>query len=557
MIETTSVQGKTRGYMSKIAQYLSEHIAGEVLTSADVLEAFSTDASVLRLAPELVVYPRSTNDIRKVTRFTWQLAEKGHRLSITSRGGGSDQTGAAIGDGIVLATMAHLQTIYELDVKQKLIRLQPGVTFQALNQALSLHGLTVPSSPASAAYSTIGGAIANNASGLLSAGYGATNEWVQQLEVVLSNGDILQTERISKRELNRKKGEQTFEGEIYRQIDGLIVDNEQLINDKIATDVRDNAGYAGIAQVRGKDGSIDLTPLFLGSQGTLGVISEVIMRTDFAHLHQAVGVALFEESEVARDVIDELANLDPAYLEFIDGELLQDAVKRGKKFHFYDSKFATGAALLFGFDDFSERQRGHSMKKALKILSARQATVVSAQDDEAAKAILAIRAVSALRLAPDGHGESAPAVIDGAYVPMNRFEDFTAGLDALAKKHHVSLPLYGSALEQVFQVQPILQLQKVGDKQKIFKLLDAYSALVVGHGGHLIGQAGEGRLKAATAYKEMDDDILKLYQQVRAIFDPYTIMNAGVKQANDVKTLAGMLRADNPLASFVQYAPYN
>ena len=73
----------------------------------------------------------------------------------------------------------------------------------------------------------------------------------------------------------------------------------------------------------------------------------------------------------------------------------------------------------------------------------------------------------------------------------------------------------------------------------------------------MIGQAGEGRLKAATAYKEMDDDILKLYQQVRAIFDPYTIMNAGVKQANDVKTLAGMLRADNPLASFVQYAPYN
>ena len=225
--------------MSKISQYLNEHISGEVVVSKAIREHFATDASVLTVTPEMVVYPRVTNDIRKVARFAWQLAEKGHVLALTARGGGSDQTGAAIGDGAILATTTHLNKIFELDAKQKLVRLQPGVMFKTLNDALALHGLHIPSYPLSAAYSTVGGAVANNASGELSGRYGAVDQWVQQLEVVLSNGDVLQTGRISKRELSRKKGLQGLEGDIYRKIDSLILDNAATI-DIIATDVKIN-----------------------------------------------------------------------------------------------------------------------------------------------------------------------------------------------------------------------------------------------------------------------------------------------------------------------------
>jgi FAD/FMN-containing dehydrogenase len=543
--------------MSKIAQYLNEHISGEVSTKPEVRAAFSTDASFLAITPEMIVYPRVTNDIRKIARFSWQLAEKGHSLAITARGGGSDLTGAAIGNGIILNTTAHLTNIFELDIKQKLVRLQPGVTFGALNDALELQGLHVPSFPASAAYSTIGGAIANNSGGLLSGTSGTTSEWVHQLEVVLANGDVLQTERINKRELSRRKGLQTFEGEIYRQIDGLLVDNEQLIHDKIATDVVDGAGYAGIAKVKHKDGSFDLTPLLVGSQGTLGIVSEVILKADFVNRHHAVGVAGFESREAARDAADELAHLQPTYLEYIDGQLFAEALARGKTYSFYRDGFAEGTVLVFGFTDFSERTRARSLKRAEKVLQARGAFVASSTDRYEAEALAAAREVTALHITPDVADESTPPIVDAAYVPLSRFEDFTAAVDELAKKHHVKLPIYGSVLSNLYTVRPILQLKKVGDRQKVLKLLDEYGAIVEGYGGHLIGQGGEGRAKAPFAYKHIDDDILALYSQVRQIFDPYGTMNAGVKQAVELKALVAQLRDTYDMSAFAQYSPYN
>jgi FAD/FMN-containing dehydrogenase len=546
--------------MNKVAKYLNEHILGEVTTEAAVLRAFSTDASVLTITPEMVTYPRVTNDIRKIARFSWQLAEKGHALPLTVRGGGSDQTGAAIGKGVIVNTTAHMNTIFELDAKQKLIRLQPGVTFKAVNDALALHGLHVPSYPVSAAYSTIGGAIANNASGVLSGRHGATGDWVHQLEVVLANGDVLQTGRISKRELGRKKGLQTFEGEIYRQIDNLITDNEDIIANKIDYNVRDNAGYGGIARVKNRDGSFDLAPLFIGSQGTLGIVSEVIMKTEERATGQVVVAAAFETYDAARDGIDALRALDPGMLEALDGELFVQARAQGKAYKFYTDaadSVSVGAIVLVAFDDGSERANRKKAKKVLKALEPLGAYVRISDSEVEAQELLVLRDVSTAVIHPDGEGMSAPPIADGAYVPFERFEDFSRAVSELAQTHHVSLPLYGHALDGIFYVRPGLQLHKVGDKQKVFKLLGDYATLVAAHGGHLIGEAAEGRIKAPFAYKQIDDDVMELYAAIKAVFDPNGILNPGVKQSVEMRELVSQLRPDYDLAGFASYSPAN
>lgn len=97
--------------MNKIAQYLNEHLVGEVSSLRSVRRRFSQDGSVLTVTPEIVHFPKVTNDIRKVARFAWQLAEKGHVMGITVRGAGADTTGAAIGKGVIVNTSAHLNTI--------------------------------------------------------------------------------------------------------------------------------------------------------------------------------------------------------------------------------------------------------------------------------------------------------------------------------------------------------------------------------------------------------------------------------------------------------------
>jgi len=545
--------------MNKIAQYLNEHILGEISTETNVRQAFSTDASVLTVTPEMVAYPRTTNDIRKIARFSWQLAEKGHVLPLTSRGGGSDETGGAIGKGVIVNMTAYMNTIFELDLRQKLIRLQPGVTFKALNDALALQGLHVPSAPASAAYSTIGGAIANNASGMLSGKYGATDAWVHQLEIVLSNGDVLQTGRISKRELNRKKGLQTFEGEIYRQVDNLINDHKEII-DNLAVDVRDNSGYSGIAKVKNRDGSFDLAPLFAGSQGTLGVISEVIMKADFVSKQQAVVAVAFDTTDAARDALDILAQFDPSLLEMVDGALFEDALSRGKNYSFYnDAKDGgkVGAIIIFALDDSSERIQKKKLKKARKLLETAGAFVRMASNEPDRLELMALRDVSFVGLNPQDDELSGPPLLDGAYIPRGRFEEFSRAVDELGKKHHSELHLYGHVLDGVLYTRPAFNLHKIGDKQKLFKLLGDYAAIVAAHGGHLIGEAAEGRIKAPFAYKDLDDGVIELYGAIKDVFDPQGILNPGVKQPAELKSLVGMLRSEYSLAKFADHAPSN
>lgn len=547
-----------RGKMNKIAQYLNEHIIGEVATDQATRKAFATDGSVLTITPDIVVHPRITNDIRKAARFSWQLADKGHLLPITPRGSGSDQTGAALGKGMIINTTAHMDTIFELDSRQRLVRLQPGVTFKTLNDALALHGLSVPSYPVSAPYDTIGGAIANNASGVLSGKYGSSTMWTHQLEIVLANGDVLQTGRLSKRDLNRKKGLQTFEGEIYRALDNVITDNQELIQNKIASDVRDNVGYGGLADVKLKDGSFDLAPLFAGSQGTLGIISEVIMKADMLPQQQTAVLAVFDSTDQARDAIDIITPHDPAVLEVIDGRIFENAKRRGKKYQFQsDSSEPIGAVVLAVFDDTSERAQKKKVKRLTKEFDKRNISLTVATDEPTRYELMGLLDVTYYALHPLNDELSAPPLFDGAYIPLERFEDFTKAVDQLAAKYGVELPLHGHALQGVFQTRAALNLAKVSDKQKVFKLLSEYSALVDRHGGHLIGQAAEGRLKAPFAYKYLDDDVIALFAEIKNIFDPLGILNPGVKQPGDLKELAKILRSEYDTSRFANYSQTN
>lgn len=543
--------------MSKVATYLQEHILGEVTINPAILQAMSHDGSMLEITPEMVIYPRVTNDIRKAARFAWQLAEKGHILALTARGGGTDQTGAAIGRGMAIVFPAHMNRILELDVKQKLVRVQPGINGKSLNDALLLHGLAIPPLSFTACDSTAGGAVGNNASSPLAGKYGDMTDWARQLEVVLANGDLVQTQRLSKRELNRRKGLQTLEGEIYRGLDSLIEDNKQLIDEKLASPVRDNVGYSSIAKVKRSDGSFDLTPLITGSQGTLGIVSEMIMKTEFINTAPTVALIAFTTSEAARDALDQIDQLEPAFLEYYDGDLFQAATAQGKKYEFYKNiQGSISTVIMVGFDDFNAHARKRKLKRLTKLLRNVDAYLEYA-DGEDAEELLAVRNVPAYSTIPAAKGASAPPLLNGAYVPRERFEDFVTAIKALAEKYRIQLPFYSQALENILYARPILQLQKVGDKQKVFKIIDEYAALVYQHGGHLIAEDGEGRTKAPFAYGYLDDDVRQLFADVKALFDPYGVLNPGVKQAADVKELVSCLRSDYTAATFAPYAPYN
>ena len=529
--------------MSKVAAYLRGHISGEVSTRDDVRASVAADGGVLAIKPELVIYPRNTNDIRKVARFAWQLAEKGHVLPLTVRGGGTDQTGASIGKGAIIATTAHMNKVFEYDAKQRLVRLQPGASVGALQSALALQGTAIMALAGSHADGTVGGVIANAVAGPLAGKYGTIQQSIGQLEVVLANGEVLQTGRISKRELSRKKGLQGFEGDIYRGIDGVIEEYEEILPKLAANDA---TGYNMIADVKRKDGSFDLTPLFVGSQGTLGIISEVILRAE--HRNPAISsVALvFSDSNTARDALDALAGMRPSLLEYYDAELFDAAAKQGRAYKFYSDaseQFAPQSVVLIAFDEFNAHQRKKNVKKVAKLYEKTEGVQVVCEDDAATSELLAALDVTYYTLSPDKASISPSGLYGGFHIPTAQLENFTEGLQQLAAHEHAPLPMAGHVITNTYTVYPSLSLDKVADKQKLFKLLDSLTKLVHQHGGTMVAEGGEGRLKARGIYPELDDKVVAMYEAVRKVCDPLGTLNPGVKQVNDVRVIATQLKS--------------
>ncbi len=543
--------------MNKVAHYLQQHLAGEILTSPDVLKYFSTDESIFEIKPLLVVHPRNENDIRKTARFSWQLAERGRVVPITIKGKGTDQTGASLGRGIILTTPAHLNKILELDPKSGVVVVEPGIIAGKLQQTLYTHGRFLPSLSSSANYSTIGGAVANNDAGPTSYKYGSIREYVQGLRIVLANGELIRTERLTKRELNRKLGLASFEGEIYRSLDKLIEENDDLIKTLSSVSDRNNTGYA-INEVKQKDGSFDLTPLIVGSQGTLALISEITLVAEPYSAQTDSIVALFSDRKNAWDTVRKINDLKngPLSIEFIDKLLMQyvQSVNANLVKTTLENSLPS-TALFIEVERVTARQSRKIQKKINKILSEADADIIKPKKEELHN-WQALRDSASLFLSYSDTGARAIPVVDDAVIPVEKCAVFIDKveeiLEKLGQKHFA---IWGHAGNGVIHTAPLFDIAQVGDRQKIFKLLDIYYSLVAEAGGAISGAYGEGRLRGTQVNKIAPPEIIELMQNIKNIFDPHNNFNPGVKVGINLEELKTSLRKEYSLEHQYSHLP--
>jgi FAD/FMN-containing dehydrogenase len=536
--ETTGEQSA----MSKVAHYLQEHLLGEVMTSPDARRYFSTDGSIFTLTPSIVVYPRNENDVRKAARFSWQLAERGRIIPITARGSGTDQTGAALGEGIMLVFPAHMNHIVEFDPKSGVVVVEPGLNYGRLEQTLHTHDRFLPPYPASFEYSTLGGAIANNAGGEKTVKYGITRDYVKSLRVVLANGEVIETVRLSKRELNKKLGLTTFEGEVYRALDTLIEENRDEVEKLSLAVSKNSAGYA-LTDVKRSDGSFDLTPLLVGSQGTLGLITEATLETEAYNPETVLFMAEFDDIKQAERAVLELRALSssPSALEMVDGQLLELVHRLNPNLlkGVVSQPFAK-IVLLAEFDDAKESHRKKLAKKATKILNEYATHHEQATDPATQTRLWKVRHASASVVAhSDGQLKAVPIIEDGV-VPPEKLEEFIASVYKLFATAKLQAALWGHAGDGNLHIQPYLDLSQVGDRQKAFRLMDEYYDLVISMGGSISGEHGDGRLRGPYLEKQFGTAGYQLLQKVKQIFDPYGTLNPGVKinvSLDDIKPL--------------------
>ncbi len=539
--------------MSKLADHLRKHLRGEVLDTKPALDHFSTDGSVLKVRPKTVIYPRSVTDLRKVTKFCWQLAERGKSMSITTRGKGTDQSGGAIGDGLVVVMPAHMNKLVDID--RESVAVQPGMIYGDLQRTLTSHGRFIPPYPASMDYSTIGGAVANNASGEKSLKYGCTADYVEELEVVLANGQTIRTSPLSKRELNKKKGQSDFEGEIYRNLDGLLADNADVIEQARPSVSKNSAGYA-LWDVKRPDGTFDLSRLIVGSQGTLGIVSEVTMRTEKYNPDTHLIAAFFPDIEKAKDAVVALQKLEPSAVEIVDDNLLR-MVQRHQPDQLKGiiEGDLPRAVMLIEFDEEKTSVRKRKAKKAQKLIKDLAHEIRVSDDYDEQEDLWKIRrSASTIVWMKDGNKSALPA-IDDAVVPLERMADFMTGVGKLFAHHNLEVAIWGHAGDANFHMQPLLNLQDAADRQTLFRLMDDFYKMVIAAGGSTSGEHSDGRMRAPYLEELYGQHIYALFKEVKQIFDPLNILNPGVKIGTDRDTLRKQLRQEYDNGKLYDHMP--
>lgn len=545
--------------MSKVAYYLQEHLLGEVMTSSDAKKYFSTDNSIFSMEPLLVVYPRNENDIRKTARFTWQLAERGKNIPITARGSGTDQTGAAIGSGIIMAFSAHLYRILEFDPKSGSVKVEPGINFGKLQQSLHTHGRFLPPAPASAEYSTVGGAVSNNSSGANLIKYGGLRNFVSKLRLVLANGEVVETGRLSAKELNKKLGLTTFEGEIYRNLDTLIEEEIEVIRQQDIPVDKNNAGY-NLIDIKRKDGSFDLTPLIIGSQGTLGIVSEIEALTEVYNPETTLLMASCDSLEQLQNIVSEIKDLAElaSAIEVVDGNLLNEAITVNPNvFKDIIDKPFPSFMIFIEYDILNDRIMKKIIKKANKILDKHASNIVIEYDKADQEKLWKIRDVSSYIVSHNnGSSRSVPVIGNGA-VPIKHLSEYIKGLYQIFEKSTISPAIWGHAGSGIIHVQPRLDIAQVGDRQKIFKLIDEYVELVKSLDGTLSAEGNDGRLMTPSLSFFYSPELLEVFKKVKDIFDPYNLLNPGVKFDTTIDDLKVLLRKDYDLSNLYNHLPRN
>ncbi|MDR1197212.1 MAG: FAD-binding oxidoreductase [Candidatus Nomurabacteria bacterium] len=536
--------------MSKLSEYLGQNLSGEVSTDNLLRNYFAVDAGILRIRPQVVIFPRTIDDIRKTTRFAWRLAEKGIALPITARGYGADNTGSSIGSGVVAVFPAHMSKVLELDTKIKKIRVQPGLNMRSLEEILATHGLFFPIYPPNLKFATIGGVIAGNTGGPKSLKYGSARDWVDRLEVVLSNGEIIQTGNLNRRELSAKKGLQTLEGEIYRELDALIDEKFDTIMRNYGP-LTDGTGY-NLRNVKTKDG-FDLTPLLVGSGGTLAITTQAILKTIEKPAATALMIVALKTMKNFGDIVEAVNAAGPSEFEFIDGETLKWVEKNTgiKPLNTLDVSDPAGV-LIIELDD-GEGARSKSAKKLYKVFDEIGALVEIAETADDREDIWAVRyAVDAIM---NHHKDNLRAV---------QFADASVPPENIKKLYQVATKLItikklrgfisGRVGAGNITVTALVDLQKIADRQAVFAFGREFYKYAGKLGGEISGDSCDGRLRQTAARGQYNDEMLGIFEKVKNIFDPKGILNPGVILDSEEPRLIALLNPTPP-DRFFDYQP--
>lgn len=526
---------------------------GEIDDSLITRQLYSHDASMFEIMPQMVVFPKDSLDVQKLVTLVGLEKKKHKNLSLTARSAGTDMAGGAINDSIIVDFSKHFNKIISVDAKRAIT--QPGVFYRDFEKQTLKHKALMPTYPASRDLATVGGMVANNSGGEKSLEYGKTKDFVNRLKVVLADGHEYEIKPLNFNQLQLKMKQKNFEGNIYRQVYKLCEKNYQLIKSAKPNVSKNSMGYT-LWEVWDREKAVfDLTKLIVGSEGTLGFVSEIEYRLVPQKPHSGLLVLFLRDINDLGELIPKVLEYHPATFESFDDATLKLSIRFMPSFlkllglksfiHLLVSLMPDGLQLLRGipklilmveFNGQSEEEVKNqivALHKDLKKYKARYEINGFEEDPTEAKSekfwVMRRQSFNLLRSkVKDKH--TAP-FIDDLVVRPEYLPQFLPQLRTIIKKYQLFATIAGHMGDGNFHIIPLMKLEDKHDRAKLLPAMKEVNELVLKYNGSLSGEHNDGLVRGPWLEQQFGKDVVRLFRQVKDIFDPDGIFNPH-KKAN-------------------------
>lgn len=517
---------------------------GGIDNSAKSKDFYSHDASLFEIRPELIVQPRDSDDVKALVRAVIKDRSVNPNLSITARSAGTDMSGGAINDSIIVDFMKHFDKI--LSVSPTSARSQPGVYYRDFEKQTLKHGALLPSYPASRDLCAIGGMVNNNSGGEKSLQYGKTDQFVTELKVVLSDGNEYVIKPLTKKELDAKIRKKNFEGDFYRRTYELLEEHYDILKAARPKVAKDSTGYHLWDIWDRETGIFDLTKLFVGAQGTLGLTTEMQFRLVPAPKHSGTLVIFLRDIKQLGRMINAVVKHKPAAFEGFDNYTLMLSFRLFLDFHKLIGwpetiKLALmlipNALMLFRgipkmvllveFNGETADEVAQRVSDLRLDLSSFKHKALFEEDENEAKSrkFWIMRRASFKLLREKVKDKHTAPYIDDLVVNPEHLPKFLPQLRRIIKKYKLFATIAGHMGEGNFHIIPLMKLENPEERAKLEPSMKEVNELVLKYGGSLSGEHNDGLVRGPWLEEMYGKRIVNLFREIKHIYDPENIFN--------------------------------
>lgn len=528
--------------MEDIISDLKKIFKGEISTDPEVLTKHSRDESVFQVMPQLVVFPQDLEDIQNLIKFVSEKKQTHPELSMTPRSGGTCMSGGTLTDSISV-DMKNFNKIIEIGNDFGLV--EPGTYYRDFEKETLAKNVILPSYTSSKLICTVGGMVANNAGGEKSLNFGKTEKYIAELQMVLRDGKEYTVKKLTKEELDQKIKQQDIEGEIYQKMFALLDKNYDVIKEKTPKVSKNSSGYT-IWKIWDKESqTFDLSQVFIGAQGTLGINTKIKFKLVPIKKEDGLLVVYLKDFQNIPEIIKTVLKYKPTSFESFDDYTLNLALKYVFDFApiLHEDKLHTALefmpefmmkfegrtpklSLLVEFEDDTREPIDKNiidLQEELKPFTNVHTKVAHSKAER--EKDWAIRRQSFNLLKSKLTNLKACPFVDDTCIDPQRMPEFLPRLYKILDGHNLLYSIAGHIGNGNFHIFPLLDLTKEEEREKIFSVGKEVFDLVFEFGGSTSGEHNDGFVRSPYLKQQFGEEIYTIFKEVKQIFDPKGIFN--------------------------------